>query len=306
MRFVIDDGAFHGWDAAALNLDESLALFGDLLKSLHDNRTPVGLVGGWGNLKVTTQDDLATILSASNSVVDKDLRWLLLGLLSKCRIWDDDPSVVVSDDDLNVDGKSYASLGVAYAADAISAGTGVGVLTMVHTNLVGLCRVSSTGAHCKISFAVRPSDCKYFYRSLYALENVAKENFFDLASKAFPDLCFTSSLTFAKFEGGYALRDIVVEHLSALNDIFSEFYISENGNSAQISMRIGIDVSIEGETRSSERLMAMRDVVFEGRTYRCEWHSKIEPHRNRIHFYPGDTSTYGQILVGIFIDHLPT
>jgi hypothetical protein len=306
MRFVIDEGVFRGWDAPALNLDDSLSLFSDLLKYFRDNRTHIGLLGGWGALKVTAQDDLATVLSTRNSMVDKDLRQLLLGLLGKCAIWDDDPSVVVSDDDLHVDGKRYASLGVAYAVDAVSEGRGVGVLTMMHTGLVGMCSVGSSGDDHEISFSVRPSDLKYFYRTLYALENVSSKDFFGLANKAFPDLCFADSLDFAKFDGGYSLRDAVVKHLSALNDKFSECYVSERGNSAEISVRIGIDVSIEGETRSSERLMAMRDVVYEGRTYRCEWHSKIEPHRNRIHFNPGDSFTQAKVLIGIFVDHLPT
>ncbi len=304
MRFVIDDGSFRDWDT--LNLDRSLFLFSDLLKYLRDNQIRVGLLGGWGALKVTAQDDLATVLSDRNSIVDKELRQLLLGLLGKCAIWDEDPSVVVSDDNLHVNGKSYKSLGVAYAVDAVSEGKGVGVLTMIHTSLVGLCSVSSGGNDYEISFSARPSDLKYFYRTLYALENVSSEDFFNLASKAFPDLLFIDDLNFAKFNGGYSLRDAVVKHLSTLNDKFLEFYVSEHGNSAQISIRIGIDVSIEGETRSSERLMAMRDVTYEGHTYRCEWHSKIEPNRNRIHFYPGDTSTQDKILIGIFIDHLPT
>jgi len=306
MRFVIDDGAFRGWDAPTVDLEQSLSLFGDLLKSLHDNQTTAGFLSGWGNLKVTAQADLATMLSERSSIIDRDLRLLLLGLMGKCEIWDDDPSIVVSDDGLRVDGEDYVSLGVAYAACEISEGRGIGVLTMIHTGLAGMRVVSSNCGDCEVSFSVGNSDLKYFYRTLYALENVGVEDFFGLALKAFPDLCFADSLNFSKFDGGYSLRDAVVVHLSALNDNFTEIYISERGNSAQISARIGIDVSIEGETRSSERLMAMRDVVFGGRIYRCEWHSKLEPHRNRIHFYPSDASTQDKVLIGIFIDHLPT
>ena len=52
--------------------------------------------------------------------------------------------------------------------------------------------------------------------------------------------------------------------------------------------------------------MAYRDVEFRGKTYRCEWHSKLEEHRNRIHFDVGDSTTGGRILIGIFHRHLPT
>ena len=87
---------------------------------------------------------------------------------------------------------------------------------------------------------------------------------------------------------------------------FVEAHSTESGRSDGISARLGINVSIEGTTRRNERLMKRRDVEFNGRVYRCEWHSKIEGHRNRIHFYPGDETTEDRILVGIFHKHLPT
>ena len=74
----------------------------------------------------------------------------------------------------------------------------------------------------------------------------------------------------------------------------------------EISSRLGIEVSIEGNTRSSERLMRHRDVEFRGRVYRCEWHSKLEPNRNRIHFRVIDGIAETRILIGIFHEHLPT
>ena len=73
-----------------------------------------------------------------------------------------------------------------------------------------------------------------------------------------------------------------------------------------VAATVGLDLSIEGGTRQSERLMALRDVTFGNRHYRCEWHSKLEPHRNRIHFHPGDDATDGCVLIGIFTEHLRT
>ena len=104
---------------------------------------------------------------------------------------------------------------------------------------------------------------------------------------------------------GYSLRDDVVHHLSALNDDFDTAFQGDTGRTGSNSARIGIDVSIEGKTRSSDRLMAQRDVEAFGRTVRCEWHSKIEPHRNRIHFCPV-IDEQRRILVGIFANHLDT
>lgn len=49
--------------------------------------------------------------------------------------------------------------------------------------------------------------------------------------------------------------------------------------------------------------MKKYDVEFEGETIRCEWHTKIELHRNRIYFAFGDFLP-GKILIGIFTHHV--
>jgi hypothetical protein len=306
MRFIIDDGAFRGWDAPTFDLELSLAQFAQLLKFFRDEQVTVGILAGWGSFQVTESSDLAMLLTSNGSGIDKDLGRLLLGLLGKCKAWDDDPSIAVSDDDLRINGEHYKSLGIAYAVASIATKRGVGVLSLKHTGLSGLQQTHCNGIDCQVVFIAEVSDCRYFYRTLYELENVQEDDFFHLARTAFPDLCFVDSLRFSKFDGGYANRDAVVEHLSVLNDRFLLFFAADNGNSAELSAHLGIAVSIEGSTRSSEHLMAMRDAIFEGRVYRCEWHSKLEPHRNRIHFHPGDDSTSGKIVIGIFVEHLPT
>ncbi len=53
-------------------------------------------------------------------------------------------------------------------------------------------------------------------------------------------------------------------------------------------------------------MMRLRDVEFNGQVYHCEWHSKIEPHRNRIHFCVIDGIAEARVLIGIFHEHLAT
>ena len=123
----------------------------------------------------------------------------------------------------------------------------------------------------------------------------------------FPRLVFAAGLSFRNFQGAYrTLRPQVVRHLGRINDEFPEVYAEERGMSNQISSRLGIEVSIEGNTRGSQSLMRQRDVEFCGQVYRCEWHSKIERHRNRIHFHVIDGTPEKKILIGIFHEHLAT
>ena len=136
-----------------------------------------------------------------------------------------------------------------------------------------------------VYFAVSTEDNPGFFRLLYEWEDVSESEFFERANLAFPRLVFAADINFGRFQGAYrTLRSKVVDHLGRINDSFPELYASQRGMPNEISSRLGIEVSIEGNTRSSESLMRLRDVEFRGQMYRCEWHSKIEPHRNRIHF----------------------
>jgi hypothetical protein len=49
--------------------------------------------------------------------------------------------------------------------------------------------------------------------------------------------------------------------------------------------------------------MRHRDVEYCGRILRCEWHSKLRPDKNRIHFAKLDDQA---VFIGIFVKHLPT
>jgi hypothetical protein len=147
-----------------------------------------------------------------------------------------------------------------------------------------------------------------FFRSIFKVENIDESRFFDLTADAFPNLVFVDGLDLKRFAGTYQnLREKVVEHLGILNDGFMDANRSEAGNSVIISSRITIQVSLEGSnTRASSSLMSKRDVTYNDQIFPCEWHSKLEPLRNRIHFYPADEQTGNRILIGIFVVHLPT
>jgi hypothetical protein len=150
-----------------------------------------------------------------------------------------------------------------------------------------------------------------FWRSLFAGEDVPESAFFDLAEAAFPDLTFASNVSFGRFVGTYTtLREPVVAILGVLNDHFADALVGGHGVAHQVQAvlgQYGLDVSPESPgTRASPKLMKMRDVAYGGRVYRCEWHAKVERHRNRIHFALPQADLENRILIGIFVDHLDT
>jgi len=98
--------------------------------------------------------------------------------------------------------------------------------------------------------------------------------------------------------------------IGVINDHFVAEYRRCNGIPYDVQAALGkyhCDLSPESpKTRSSPKLMRQREVSFNGRTYRCEWHAKLEPNRNRIHFAMMDDQFAEMVLIGIFVEHLDT
>ena len=306
-RFVVDEHALVLLDTPVNQREEVLLSLTDELGELRSSGECFGVLSGWGTFDCVEGLNVADALNGGASF-DRDICLLLLGLLGKSSNWDEDPDVAI-DSGVTVDGQPGIGYGVAWAHQSVLARQGVAVVTVPQRFSPGLHGVEAgeDSSRADVYFVVSADDHRGFFRTIYELEDVSEEAFFDFASRAFPNMLFAEGIDFRRFEGTYReLRGPVVFHLAQLHDRFAEAHRAENGRSERVSTRLGIDVSIEGTTRSSERLMGLREVEFNGRGYRCEWHSKIEGHRNRIHFHPGDETTGGRILVGIFHKHLPT
>lgn len=97
--------------------------------------------------------------------------------------------------------------------------------------------------------------------------------------------------------------DALVLHLSALNDHAQDIWrtFTETSDREAAFGSLGVTSSPESpKTRRDSAAMKERDFVFDGRTIRCEWHTKFRPDVNRIHFFVTDEVVY----VGTIIDHL--
>ncbi|MCK9928064.1 hypothetical protein MXD62_12915 [Frankia sp. Mgl5] len=306
MRYFIDEQSLCSpGDLAWRQVERDLEGLAEILSELRSMGEPVGLLAGWPGLEIQPGHDLVTVL-ASAGFIDRDVRVRLLQAFDKCVAWDEDPAVAV-EGAVSVGGVTYESLGVGRALQLAAEGRATAVVATPWADRHGWLPVAAAGeVAVDLCFIVVDADLRRFLRSLFALDDVAEADFFGLAAEAFPALCFAEKLAFRRFAGGYVNRDAVVRHLAALNDQFADLYVEFHGNSARISARLGVPVSIEGNTRASKKLMRERDAVYDGQDFRCEWHSKIEPHRNRIHFHPGDERTQGRLLIGIFVEHLNT
>ena len=305
-RFVVDEYSLVVDRVPAAEREAVIDSMINELLALQEDDERVEIISGWGSVSCLEGEDLADVL-AQGCVFDHDKSSLLLRLLGRCGAWDEDASAVI-EEEVEVDQEPHHSLGIAWVRKMVLAGRGMAVVTAVNRFSGGIHIVDqlTQPAPVEVVFVVSSTDHPLFYRTLYSVEDIPEGEFFDVASKAFPNLAFAAKVDFRHFKGTYNLRrPEVVRHLSLINDSFPEVYEAEHGSSRNISMRLGIPVSIEGNNWNIESVMRYIDVEFGGQVYRCEWYSKLEPHQNRIYFHIGDAGTNGRILIGIFHEYLP-
>ena len=307
-RFVVDEGALSLDDVPEAEREDSLMALIGQLDALRVSGEIIQLVENWGAVECLGGDDVAKTIY-QYEVLDRDQSLRLMYLLDQCVAWNSSDAIVI-ESEVIIDGSHCKGEGISWAHYQAILQNSTAVVTTPHRFAAGVHSVDkpSQSLPVDVYFAASIEDHPGFFRLLYELEDVPESEFFERARLAFPRLVFAADISFRRFQGAYrTLRPKVVDHLGRINDRFPEVYAAQNGMPTPISSHLGINVSIESSnTRRSESLMHLRDVEFRGQVYRCEWHSKIEPHRNRIHFRVIDGIAKTEILIGIFHEHLET
>jgi hypothetical protein len=306
VRIVLDEASF---DFRGLSDTEIEQHLDDLNRALLVLRGGVACAPMWDGFECLDSCELYRFLTGERpSTVARDTRILSYTLLDRCVEWN--PDVPQLDTTVTIgDGKPTMALSVGYALAMWLTGFGVACLVFPRVTQRGFVAVGgSRGSH-EVFFFADPLELPAFWRLLFAFESVPEHKFFELAKVAFPELVFYPPLSFRQFEGAYLdVRDRVVTILGGLNDYFCSEYREQKGLPANIQAAMGrhhVDLSPESpRTRGSTALMREREVVYNGQTFVCEWHAKLERHRNRIHFSEPSDSLDGKILIGKFTSHL--
>lgn len=96
----------------------------------------------------------------------------------------------------------------------------------------------------------------------------------------------------------------VVAHLRVLSEHVCDIWrsvVTRQGREAALGS-LGITASPEGpRTHRNRGAMEARDFDFSVGVLRCEWHTKLNPNTDRIHFAVTDD----RVFVGTIVDHLP-
>lgn len=158
-----------------------------------------------------------------------------------------------------------------------------------------------------------------FYRLAPEIWNFSEVEFVQNAARAYPNLYLKTTITrqLDKFSRPYrSIRADLSEAMGDINDRLPRI-LKETKHGADVSKRFNAEsrfaISPESsKTRANKAAMKLRDVMFRDVMFgkkkmghmnvRCEWHLKLEPHRDRIHF----SFEYEKIMIGIFCEHLAT
>lgn len=308
VRIVIDETSFNFNGLTPSQIDLFLSQFSDALSDLRLK----GLEACKPPLFAYTQCiDEKDLYSYVLDAVDPDVMRRFFRLLDRAPEWD---AGYPRCDEVEINGKARQSAwSVCFALTSVISGHGVACMAFPGFTQRGYMDINSDIGRCQVFFFAFADELPPFWRELYELENISEEEFYRLVDRAFPNLIFHPNLSFRRFEGSYLdLRQGIIQHLGALNDYFLEQYesLSAAGRIGDIesyfSLRGVGGVSRESaNTRRNAKVMRLREVEFNGTHVVCEWHTKLKPNVNRIHFAFGGEFK-DKILIGIFIDHLPT
>ncbi|MGH4016464.1 MAG: hypothetical protein ACRDSL_21550 [Pseudonocardiaceae bacterium] len=306
-RVVVDEASFDFRGLPDADVERGLDQFNDALDALRRDGQAPAVYSDYHSVECRDGLELVQLIYARATDVDPDVCKRTGVLLDRCQEWDNDAPPGCTPIDLP--NTSIPAFSVGYALAMGLCGRAVGCLVFPACPRRGLLTLNGESSTVEVVFFAEASEAHRIWRHAFTLENVSEHEFFAIAVFAFPSLIFHSDLRFGKFAGSYAaVRDPVVRTLCALNDHFPRVLAERMGLPYDVAAAMGqygVDLSPESpRTHSNEAFMRQRDVTYDGSRYRCEWHAKIERHRNRIHFTLPTDGPDGRILIGIFTNHL--
>lgn len=312
MRFVLDESSFDLTGVGGADRERSLVKLLDLLQYCHGLGERVGRLSDLYATEIDGDVRLVDVLFTNPAPVrlEADLRRGLMTSIDRCVVWDLDNEVASLEALIDGELISFAP-SVGFVHRSVGDGVATSCLVLTTSGRAGAHDVVVDSTARVILFVDDPRNTTGLFRVALEIENVSEREYMRLAPLAFPNLRFAEGMDvqLGRFSRTYeAIRSEVTRHLAALNDHYLEAFRGRPEPAtvmARMSALAGVSMSPESpQTRGNANAWKAREVIFEGTPIRCEWHMKLSPTIDRIHFHPGARDA-GPI-VGIFCAHLPT
>lgn len=217
------------------------------------------------------------------------------------------------------------NIDVSWAHHCVRAGRAVACFTIAEAAVVET--VTSAGA-AFVHFVADEASRTRFWRDAIVLEGDDANSLRRNAIHAFPGIWFVDGVLahLDRLAGGYlASRQRVRETLAVLDDWGRWIFTcppptltpdegAPPGNQALPPNQVvaarfthfNLDAAPEKpNVRLDRRCREARETTLAGRTLYCEWHVKLEPHRNRIHIHAPVPESGEKLVVAMIDEHLP-
>jgi hypothetical protein len=315
IRFCIDEESFRLASAKKDSIADLVNRFIELITKLREDGQRITRWSGLESIEVVPNLKVSDLLyKGDTNLLDHDVRILLIHIINRCERWDD--SFAQVEVELEIAGVRVTARSLNYVFEQVVNGHAMScVCFSEYIWGAGSHEVIRGDKGTSIYFLISEDHVIDFYRAIIEIENLDEKEYILHARLAFPNLYFAQDIhrQFRRFRQSYSVvRPQVTRHLSVLNDDFGKLCEVHNHDMRFVlrilKSRTAIDISTESHgTRANRKAMQEREVIIDGETIVCEYHTKLTPTYDRIHFHPGRQGVAGgKIIVGIFAEHLTT
>lgn len=215
---------------------------------------------------------------------------------------------------------------VAWAHHHVRGGHAVACLGLVRS---GVYETTSRLGTANVQWVLDEAGHKDFWRTAIEVEGGDEATLEALSPHAFPDLYFHNGVWHGlqRLGGGYlAQRGEIKRYLRVLNDFGAWVFTcpppalspNETGADATTGGRptnqvierrfLGLNLNVAPEkpnVATDAACRTAREITIRTKTLYCEWHAKLEPHRNRIHIHAPVPESGNKVVIAIIDEHLP-
>jgi hypothetical protein len=313
-RFCLDETSFSLHAAQAPEIERLFENLIHLIRRCHEDEQRVARSVELDWVELMPGVPLSEVLYGdAGSSLDREVRQAMIEVINRCIMWDaDQPEVPEAE--VMISGARRTARSVAFAYVNVSMGHACACLCLIEDRS-GVHDVTCRGRTLPIHFIYDAArQFPPFYREVPEIEDMDEARYMDHAALMFPQLYFVPGISqqFRRFTRPYRqIRMEITRHLGLLNDHFQRVFLSHKGEPGPTENEMsahGIVLSPESpKTRQNKAAMRERKVMIDAHTLHCEWHCKLDPTENRIHFHPGRPGiAAGKVVIGIFAAHLPT
>lgn len=329
MTFVVDGSEWRFDDFDSDQILSKVDCFLALVGAVRDRNETIMLGDDFQYRPMLGQLDLWSLKSPASPVQLPEEIWQeLAAWLNSASRYADEPEWPAGLEHTNIavgDEAPVDNIDLAWVHHCVRAGAEIGLLGLARdgefTTTSGLGQVAAW-------WVATETAHKGFWRSILRRRAATAINLGELAPHAYPNLLFAHGAVdgVRHLAGGYlAISQTVQMYLAVLDDFGAWAFTfpppglafgeppgpnAEAQPSNQIIIRrftgLGLDMTPENpNVREDPTSRRAREIQVEDSILYCEWHGKLEPHRNRVYVHPPVEASGGKVLIAVFDEHLP-